>query len=486
MNRLLQGLQNVEYTENGALTHGSSGSALLDAFYHIPARRGIDNTHMFDLAMKENPMGAMLFLFHLRDIRNGKGERDSFRNILVHLARNSPAVVVNVLPLVPYYGRWDDLWCLLDTELKDHVINLVRNQWMDDLNKYQSGEGISLLAKWLPSSNTSSKETRRRANVIAASLGLSITDYRKSLSLLREYLRVTERLMSQRRFTEINFEGVSSYAMKLYRKAFYKNTPEAFGAYMEQVKSGEKVIHSDVLFPYDIVRIYMNENHRGDINVDTVLEEQWKALPDYIGEGSFLTVCDVSGSMYPNAINVAVSVAIYGAERCKSVFKDTFLTFSAKPQFVQLKGKSLAKRIQNTLGASWGWNTNLQAAMSLILNTAIMNNVPQEDMPETLVIVSDMQFDATNSGATNLMEVGTKFTAAGYTMPKIVFWDVDSRVNEVPAMADKSGVFLASGASANTFKAVLSCTALTPLDMMWETLLNENYYPVRKALKDLM
>lgn len=468
--------KNLTYTENDALTHRETGSALLDFYYHAAARRGQDNTSLFASAVQEDSTLAVLALFNLRDIRGGKGERQSFRDCVKWLLENRPDLFEAVFKLVPEYGRWDDL-----VEFVDHprVFDFISEQIEDDLRSLKNGDGsISLLAKWLPSVNAG-KKSSVVGKRLASLLGLRQTDYRKMLSDLRGYLNVVERDMCARNWSEINYGHVPSRALLIYRKAFKKHDGERYGDFIDAVNRGEKTMKAGTLYPYEIVEKY------GDNNPE--LEALWKSLPDYTGANeSALVVADVSGSMAGRPIAVSVSLAIYFAQRNQGAFNGAFITFSARPTFVWLdKDTSLGHAIRVVSNANWDMNTDLQAVFNLVLARAIKYNIPETEMPKAIYIISDMEFDQAtrNNSETNFEVIEKKYQAAGYERPVLVFWNVESRNTQTPVTKDERGTVLVSGCSPSVFKAAVQRRSITPYEAMLEVLQSERYLPVLASLQ---
>ena len=483
MNQLLtaiQTTQNVTFTENGAVTNETTFSDILDFFYHAPARRGQDNTDLFSKAMAEDHQTAVRALFYIRDIRGGQGERETFRQGLRFLNKNYPAIFEAVASLVPEYGRWDDLIEYVSTP---SVVALVGQQLTDDLNAIPAGKSSSLLGKWMPSANTSSKKTKALAHKWIKALGMTDKEYRQTLSLLRSKVGVTEILMSARNWTAINYSTVTSKAGLRYRAAFKKHDGLRYGSFLEAAVKGEVKINSGTLYPYDLVGKYLTGGFYNQGGLDMTVEAQWKQLPNYAAEGTnALVVCDTSGSMYggynqnnPPPINVAVSLALYISERNQGAFKDHFITFSSVPKLQTVKGTTLFDRVNSLKGAEWGMNTDLQAAFNLILNSAIKNKVPQSEMPSVLFVVSDMEFDACCDTHTNFDHIKGKFDLAGYTMPKLVFWNVNSRNLQTPVTLDEKGTYLVSGCSPSIFQKAVNTQATTPMELMLETLNGPRY-----------
>lgn len=479
--KLRAALTNTTTTENGALSNKLTFNPVLDFFYHAAARRGQDNTKLFSEAFQYNQNDAILAAFYVRDARGGQGERATFRQVLQYLADNNPDLFTRIMVHIPEYGRWDDVLAFATHgNVGAAVIDFISAQLSTDIDS----KNPSLLAKYMPSENASSKRTIALARYLAGMLGLTARQYRVMLSDLRSRLKIVEVYMSAGKFDAIEYAHVPSRAAMIYRKAFHKRDGERYRAYLAKLEKGETKINSGTLYPYELV----NKVRLGN---DRTIDAQWNALPDYTEGRSFITVCDTSGSMDAiipgakvRAMDVAISVALYGADKCKGDFAKMFITFSESPTIQEIKGKNLFEKVNNLERTAWGYNTNLQKVMDLLLNTAVKRKIPQSDMPESLIIVSDMQFDAANKGRTNLEEIRIKFNRAGYTIPTIVFWNVMSRKDETPATEDDNKVYLVSGFSPSVFKFVLTGKATNPLELMNEIIHGERYARVAEALKD--
>ena len=468
-------------TENGATAFSSTGvSSLLDLYATVGGMRArqSDVANKFNACYNEDPLLATRLMFYTRDIRGGLGERDSFRSMLKQLSMRHAEVVVNNIDKIPFYGRWDDLFTLMGTPAEGAMWLLIRDQINSDIENANQGKPISLLAKWMPSINASSKEKIKLANTIAKAFGLTPAQYRKYMSALRDYLNVLETRMSKQEWNKITYNQVPSRAMTKYRKSFYRHDEDRFTQYISDVKQGTETIKAGTLYPYDIVEKYMDSSYYGRrVSIDDVLEVQWKALPNYVeGEENVIVMADVSGSMHGRPMASSVGLAIYFAERNSGPYKDMFMTFSSNPQFVKLKGESLAEKIVNAQTADWGMSTNLEAAFMKVLSIAIENHVPATDMPKAIVIISDMEIDSCASRNWSFYdEMVRRYEAEGYIIPNIVFWNVDARHDTFLVDGNRKGVQLVSGQSASTFKNVIASIGMSPYDAMLKTLNSERY-----------
>jgi hypothetical protein len=493
MNKLMTGLKsefNWTTTENGAYTYKSTMSNVLDLFYQAPAKRGQDNTRLFANTYAEDALLALKTAFYVRDIRGGQGERETFKQILRWLYANKPTVFNALAPIVPEYGRWQDLIEFVDSPF---IVELVQSQLVADI---ESDSGVSLLAKWMPSINTSSKKTRKLASKWAKALGIDQRTYRIVLSSLRKRIGLVESAMSAREWGSIDYSKVPSRASLLLRKAFGKRDGERYGEFLASVQKGEKKINASTLYPYDLVMQY-TKNRRymgyGSYNstsvLDATVEAQWAALPNYItSDETALAVVDVSGSMFdslsPQSVDVSIGLGIYLAQRNRGPFKDAFITFSREPQLITLKGGSLLNAVTSVFEAGVAMDTNIQAVFDMILRVAKQNNVPQSDMPSKIFIFSDMEFNGTeNEGRTTNVElIKRKFAAAGYVAPTLVMWNTRNRKAQTPVTQHSNGVFLVSGASPSTMKNALNTKVTTPFDLMLEVINGDRYMAVERAL----
>lgn len=472
---------NKKFTENGATAFSSTGvSNILDLYATVGAMRSRTNDiiYKFRNACAEDLLLAARLMFYTRDIRGGLGERDAFRVMLREMAITNPVVVCHNIDRVPFYGRWDDLFVLVGTRAEKEMWNLLGSQLLADMKEFRSNKSISLLAKWLPSINASSKETVTLALKCAEAFGLSNKEYRKILSALRAHLKVLETSMSKKNWDEIIYNQVPSRAMNIYRKAFYRNDGDRFAKYIEDVKSGKKTINAGTLYPYDITEKYMSYGYGySRKTVDDVLEAQWKALPNYVeGENNIVVMADVSGSMNGRPMATSVGLAIYFAERNKGAYKNLFMTFSSNPKFVKLQGNTLWEKIANAKNASWDMSTNLERAFMVVLKTAIENKVSSDEMPKAIVIISDMEIDACSGRSWSFYdEMVKRFAQYGYSIPNIVFWNVSARRDTFLVDGNRKGVQLVSGQSASTFKNVLSSIGKTPYQTMIDVLNGPRY-----------
>ena len=474
---------NRTLTENGAATLRTTGSDCLDLFATIGALRNAGDQEIiarFSRAYAEDRDLAMKMLFYSRDIRGGLGERRVFRTILKYLADAQAESVRKNLHYVSEYGRWDDLTVLFGTACEKDAVKVIRKQLLQDLEALKRDENVSLLAKWLPSVNTSNAETVKNGKLMAKALDMTEMKYRKTLSLLRNRIRIIENNLRQKDYT-FEYSAQPSRAMLKYRKAFRRNDEERYTAFLERVTKGEETIHTGTLYPYDVVEKALR--FRGDETERKALDVTWNELKDYAPQGNALCVIDGSGSMYwggtPIPATIALSLGMYFAERCKGEFHNHFITFSRNPKLVEIKGKDLVEKVQYCKTFNECANTNIQKVFELILSTAAKNRLPQEELPETLYFISDMEFDccADDAELTNFEHAKKLFEDHGYKLPQVVFWNVQSRNQQQPVSMNDQGVVLVSGCTPRIFSMVAN-GKFDPVLLMKEVLLSERYAPI--------
>lgn len=458
-------------TENGGLALSTTGDKLLNLFAVLGALRSrpTDVIDKFDAAFRENADLATKMAFYGRDVRGGLGERTVGRLMLRELALLYPEVVVANLKNIAEFGRWDDLFVLFDTQCEDDMLSLVRTQLTSDIAAMRNKTNVSLLAKWMPSINASSKNTVALAHRLAKAMNLKPSQYRKMLSALRKYIDVTEVKMSANKWTDIDYKAVPSNAMSNYGSAFARHDYDGFNRYMDAVKSGDVKINSATLYPYNVIETLERSSR-------DVAEAQWKALPNYVeGDSNFLIMADVSGSMMGRPMHTSVGLAIYFAERNHGAFANKFMTFTDVPRIVDATGNTLLEKYRSVT-EHVGFNTNLEAAFEAILSTAVRTNCPQADLPKALVIISDMEIDRWNGGSlTFTEEMRKRFAEHGYEMPKLVYWNVDSRKDTFLASKNDPNVILVSGQSASTFKNLIKGIDLSAFEIMEQTLNDQRY-----------
>ena len=514
----LENDMNVSITENGAVGYRTSGKELLDLNFAVASLRKMsdeDVAKRFRKAFCEDKILAMKWLFFARDARQGLGERRLFRVVLADLVQSNPEMVVPVINLIPEYGRYDDLWCLLDNPKSARVVyQIVDAQLREDYLNAVAGKPISLLAKWMPSINASSAKTKEYGKKLCKALHMTESAYRKRLSRLRNHLDVVEVKMSGKKWSEIKYEAVPSRANLIYNGAFLRNDEERRREYLGKLEKGETKINASTLFPHDIIHKYTNGGYYRIKSKDATIEALWKALPDTVnGCGNTIVVADGSGSMTctvdnnsrVSALDVANALAIYFAEHSSGQFKDKYITFSETPQIVDFSNcDSLHAKLQTALAHNEVASTNIEAVFDLILTSAVKNRMSQEDLPANILIISDMEFDSSAVGGRVISSrrdywgrtyyeyadldqrlfdtIAKKYANAGYKMPRLVFWNVNSRTGTIPVKENDLGVALVSGFSVNVAKMVMSGKT-DPFECLLETLNSERYAPVENVLK---
>ena len=507
MNTFMNALTNNEksYTANDGTAYRTSGSPLVDLNFSVPALRqaavgfygkskhnshfystdrtmdAVEALRLFITSYEEDPLYTMKWLMYARHIKLGLGERDIFRMMLTKIGDLHPEMALQFIIGTELwnYGRWDDvLRIFFDTTsgiLHDGLGALIANQFRRDVMACGLGDSISLLAKWMPSNNTSSKQKRSEAVILQSLLHLSAREYRKPLSRLREHLAVVDRKASLNQWNDINYNHVPSKANLKYHNAFLKHDEERRKAYLTSIQKGDDYskINANSMFLYDIVQAYVEKSgYWGEIlkSHDETLEQLWNAQEapkDYediliIRDGSASMCQQLTGNSSVTALSVADSIALYCAQHNKNEsFKNRFITFSNRPQMVDI---SMCQTLRDKLRRLHRFddysNTDIEATFDLILDTAVKNHLPQDELPSACLIISDMQFDqatAHDDNTTVIESCRQKFEALGYSMPRLIFWNVSVYAhNNIPVQMHPSGVILVSGFSKSIVDMVVS------------------------------
>ncbi len=477
MNTFTTAIQNQSTrTENDMRAYKNTNSACVDLFYKIGASRGQNIIPAFISAFVEDPDKTLRILQWARDVRGGCGERQIFRDIMQYLEQTLDTKYTKFITLLnktSELGRWDDLFIFNQPETKKVVYELVSNA-------LKSNNGLA--AKWAPRKGQVAIELRNH-------MGLSPKAYRQ---LIVGLSNTTEQAMCANKWNEINFSQVPSICHARNKKAFNRHT-ETYAEYVESLKHGDPSvkINAGAIFPYDVLKGLSRSNIFDDYDSPVldpiereVIIQQWNALENFIGSGSILPLVDVSGSMICSighntkltALDIAISLGLYCADKNQGTFNGTFLTFSGNPELVHLKG-DIIQKYEQMAQSHWEMNTDLHKALDKIITVALENNVPQNEMPDMLLIFSDMQFDTCvqyDDRAMNM--IIRKYNHSDYTVPKIVFWNLHDYSN-VPVKFDKSGVALVSGFSPAILKSLLAndLDQFTPEAIMNNTIMIPRY-----------
>ena len=491
MNEFLNALKsdtNYGYTENGGIKHNSTLNKVLDMFAmggSMRNRSEDDIIAMFAAAYDEDPALALKCLFYLRDVRGGQGERHFFRICLRWLANENQAEVEHLIPQIAEYGRWDDLFELFGTQCEPAMLGYVYHV----IHKNED----HLIYKWMPSINASSRNTQERGRKFAYEFDMTEREYRKMLTEGRKACNLVETLMSQNQWDQIAFDKLPSRAGLLYKNAFMRRE-ETKARYAEFMGSKETKVNASVLNPVEIAhQIYNYRGYKPSATEREAWQKYWDNLKDYYGgrEETGIAIVDVSGSMWGQPLEAAVSMGAYIAERGKGPFKNHFITFTDYPELVEFSGRDLYDKFMRARGAEWGGSTNIEAVFDMLLKTALQHRTRPEDMPKTLYIFSDMEFNGCITSGTpsrdrwaysgrtlNQSQIDTvieaqarKWQQYGYKVPRVVFWNLDARHQNIPAIGE--GFSYVSGFSMNMVECILS--GKDGVDLMLEKLNSERY-----------
>lgn len=466
----------IQLTDNGAVSYASSLNHNVDLFFRIGSARGQNLNDAFDKAFAEDPNMAIRMLQWVRDVRGGAGERQTFRSILKHM-ESQPKYhyyLSRIIPNIAEIGRWDDFFVFQTKKYKEMAYRQI---------EIALAKGNALAAKWCPRERSNRKEDRQIARELMAFLKLSPKAYRK---LLVDGTKVVETQMCAKEWDQINFQAVPSVASRRYAKAFGKNATVAYSDYLVKVAEGGAKMNASAIFPYDVASIATQWN--ADATSVLAADLQWKALPDYTNGKRILAMIDLSSSMNDlvpgtrhSHRHMAISLGLYVAEKNKGAFKNVFLAFSEDPVIGHVKDGNIVARYQSIANSVVAYSTNFQKAFDYILIHAIKHKVSNDEMPEIIVVPSDMQFSATGSTTTNFQSIRNKFENAGYSMPKLVFWQMNGSKTDTPTRSNQDNVSLISGFSPAILKSVLGDVEIekapveAPIDIMKKALFIPRY-----------
>ncbi|CAK4346418.1 unnamed protein product [Aphanomyces euteiches] len=478
--------QKMTTTWNGALSHATTTSGRVDLFYHVLRNTTEDRVaRLMAASYKEDALHTLKLVAYIRDIRGGKGERTVARNALKWLAIHHPDELKhNLKHYVAEYGRFDDLLALVDTPVETFALTVYADQLIQDLTALQEQKPVSLCAKWVPSEKKAADKKSRVNAKLAKAMGMTPADLRKTyLSPLRANMKLLEQFMCANDWESIDLNKVPSVAMHIHGKpkhAFERHISDKFAEWKESLKTGKTKVNASVLHPHQVVEQYYGMYDEMKTQVDELVEAQWQVMLENGRKLGSLTktlvMSDVSGSMSGLPMMVSIALGILISELVEDEFKGLVMTFEETPRFHNVVGANLLEKVQCLAAAPWGGSTDFMAALRLILKTAQEKNVAQDKMPEKFIVVSDMQFNSADRNyETNFQVLQREFTAAGYQVPHLIFWNVNGATTDAPTMAKESNVSLLSGFSPAVLKAALTGESVTPFQTMMNAILDARY-----------
>ena len=496
----LKKVTNFTTTENGATAHKSTLRKVYDMFALGGAyrqRSDEDCILLFKNALEEDEVLAIKCLFYLRDVRGGQGERRFFRVCYNWLAKYHTDIARRNLINIAEYGRYDDLYCVINTPLEKEMFELIAAQLKADLESLKTSEfeGVSLLAKWLKSENASSAETKKLANKTRVALKLTHKAYRQLLSALRKRSNVLERLMSNGEWDKIEYSKIPSKAGFIYRNAFAKRDAER---YKEFISNKDTKVNASAMYPYDMVKAvtdklshnYWDRDSQIEISEEErdAINKYWANKKDYLQgvNKKILGMIDTSGSMSSNyyggvkPIDVAISIGMYTAEGLTGPFANHYISFASRPQLIEIEGIDFVDKVRRIYNQNLVDNTNLKAAFDLVKRIALTPGVDRDSLPDTIVVVSDMEIDTGSywrnsyEQKTDMENMRDEWTALGLTMPNLVYWNVNARNNII---LDGDDATYVSGCSPVIFESIL--TGKSGWDLCYDKLMSDRYKQVK-------
>jgi len=485
---------------------------------YFNAIRGLDRSRLCEYlrkSLQESILDTFLLIFHCRDCRGGKGERDIGRWGLIWLLINCPTQFLKVLPLIPTYGRWDDImslwpgsldlsntevWEAYDTprphtlmvillcDIQMKCVTLMADQLRADRGAMFGGRVVTLCAKWAPTEGDALDRRHHHYRTLYTTMGCTPRELRREyITPLRKYLQVVETLMCGGKWDSIDFSSVPSHTMRRLKKALVKHVPTALHEWKEKLNEGMVKVNALQLYPHELIRDIYNREE-----VDSIMEAQWEVLLKQAGElTDALFVVDVSGSMSYGSgssvvpLHVSVAMGLLGSAITTGPFHNHVITFDGNPTFQVING-TLSERARDIRNIPWGGNTNIQATFELILRKATEFELPPEDMPKKIFIISDMQFDQTNQeGKTNFQDLEEQYAKSNYTRPQLIFWNVNGTTTDFPVQTDDEGTAMISGFSTSILRTIMRGVDFNPYSILRETIDHERFDSIRRVCTPL-
>lgn len=484
-------------TQNGAVTYTSSLNANVDFFAQAGAMRNKGTSvvaNLFGDAFREDQVTAILNLIHLRNVRmGGLGERKSFYSAMKYLVDNNETYLIKLFAsMSPEMGRWDDVFkilqmCLVakNKEAVKHIVEMTHKQFDSDLRLADSDVSISLLGKWIPSPNAKNAERRalggflfKEFNKIAPLQIPNISRFRKLITILRAKINIIETHIAGKNYDRIDFTKTPSKALFKYRGFFYREMSSEYQQFLNRVKSGEVELKASLVMPNEIVRSYTLGSY-GTVKYNQALELTWDSLADNFEKTNMdmIVVADTSGSMSGQPADVALGLSLYTSERLRGGFMDKVITFSRNAKFIDFTNcKNLCDKINLYRRLNIVEDTNIESVFNLILKTAVEFNMKSEDIPSTILIISDMEFNqGTISNKSMYENAKISFKNYGFELPNIIYWNVNAYGSNLPVRYNEQGTALVSGFSTNVLRSIMEGKDMTPLAVMNNTLRSQKY-----------
>lgn len=473
----------MAYGKKGDFAYENTGDSLVEFFskagslfkgkqsYYGNEATPLD---LFRAAWVSDKFLSMKLAMWLRDCRGGAGNRSGAREVLAWIAKEYPEWIKANIQLIPEVGRWDDLSAFNGTPCEQVAFGY----WVSAIL-----EENGLAAKWTPREKNN-KEIYHKLRKIAK---MSPKDFRK---LLVKNTKVVETKMCGDKWYEIDYnKEVPSVAMARYNKCFSKHDSVRFVNWKDSLADpeSENEIKATVLFPHDVIRTLwsdIGDNSYGygygygakrEFKDSTIANAQFAALPDYMDgtDHRIMPICDFSGSMTTavsgsvRAIDVSMALGLYCSDRLgkDNPFYRKFIPFSDSSKLVEWRKETFSVAAQK-LNDGWCGSTNIRAALDQILDAGRLLGATDEQMPTTLMVLSDMQWNQGSSTGMTSVEAGLKaWEDAGYSRPKVLYWNL-AGYDTSPAKVSHKDVGLVSGFSPSLLKAVLGGDDFTPMAIL--------------------
>jgi hypothetical protein len=499
-------------TDNNADALETTNNIFLDLFTNIV--RDYDYNELDKLLQKcidKDPYRTIAIIFNARDRKDGKKEKKISNDAYLWLKFNNfeKTYQHNINKYIEKYGSWKDVLYFVESINKKRIYDdrfecdLFANQLIKDKENFNNGESVSLCAKWCPGEKTHYQKrynlTTKIINVLLEKNNITTIKsneyFRKEyLTPLRNKIDIVEKKMCYNEWRDIDYEKVPSIASKKYKNAFMKRDNERYLEYLRNVSKGIQKINVTGILPHELVNYYLQDETR---ELDLTIENQWKTILDDMKKtglfNKLIAVVDVSGSMFSASngsipAQVAIALGLLISNCCQGMYKNKVITFHSSPSFHEIKGNTLKDQVECIRNAEWGYNTNFELIADLIIKYGKEHNLTDFDMPEKLVVLSDMQFDeavrSDYESDKNDLELlyytfSKKFRKNNYKVPKMIYWNLNADNSKSFPVNDKvKNTAIISGFSEQLLKIFMTYDEFSPeiiLDGILEKYIKEVY-----------
>lgn len=485
MSKVLNQMAKTARTWNGAVSNSTTGfekySTCLDYFFKAGTcskrEQSVVDTDMGRI-FDDDTVAALKIVFgtrlitrkpnDLEDVQTGYGRRDEFYKSVVWLHHHKPDLLYKNLHLIPIFGSWKDF-------LQEPLIDVLNREKVYEL--FAENLNDNLLLKYLPQVTRSKKNVRSErdkkrviwAKGFCVHLNISPKEYRRMKSTGAAH--VWQRQMGRGEWDAINFNGIPGKAMLQHTSLKGKDKMTVFERHGQVERLKEWVSKQKTVkftgYPYELLKaVYKNPTFIQRLIYDKQFEHLLENMKKH-SLGNVLACLDISGSMSApvtsdgtSAYDICISMGICFSALNVGYFKDVVCAFSDRPIVSKLKGGfcdrvDFIRNDSEIQSVGWG-STNFQGVINLLCEIKRNDDdIPASEFPQTILVISDMQFNATGSAETNYEAARRKLKAVGLDDMRIIWWCVNGKTSDFPSVMSDKGVYMMGGFDPNTLRALM-------------------------------